>query len=224
MKSRLILLALMLAGVAAFILLGGPEYFTLSAIKAEQAQLALWLVQNPITTFTAFFAVYVVFTALSLPAATLMTVLAGGLFGFVWGLVLVSFASTLGATLAMLAARYILRDGLQQRYAAALKKVNDGFKQEGAFYLFSLRLVPAFPFFLVNLVMGLLPISTRTYWWVSQLGMLPGTAVYVYAGTALASINSLSDIVSPPLLLAFTLLGVLPLLTKKILTHLRKPA
>lgn len=222
MKSRLILAAVMLAAIVAFIVFDLSQYFTLAGIKSQQEVLHHWLITSPILTFSLFFALYVLVTALSLPAAAVMTLLAGALFGFGWGTLLVSFASTAGATLAMLAARFIFKESLQRKYGKQLKSINEGFAKEGKFYLFSLRLVPVVPFFLVNLLMGLLPIRTATYWWVSQLGMLPGTAVYVYAGTALTSITSLQGILSPSLLLAFTLLGLLPLATKKIITALRK--
>lgn len=222
MWVKLGVLGLMAAAIAAFFAFDLGTYFTLEGIKAQQATLQAWLDAYPVLTFGGFFGVYVVVTALSLPVAAVMTLLAGALFGFGWGTLLVSVASTTGATLAMLVARFMLRDSLQAKYAKQLTTINAGFAREGAFYLFALRLVPAVPFFVVNLLMGLLPIKVRTFWWVSQLGMLPGTAVFVYAGTALASITSLGDLVSPPLLAAFTLLGLLPLVAKKGLGYFRK--
>jgi len=220
---RRISFIILLSGAAVlFYVLGLADYLTLDGIKTQQAALQGYVSTNPILTVAVFMAAYVAMTALSLPSAVLLTLLAGALFGAVWGTVIVSFASTIGATLAMLVARYVLRDGLQARYGKQLMPINEGFAKEGAFYLFALRLVPVVPFFMVNLLMGLLPIRTITYFWVSQLGMLPGTAVYVYAGTALASISSLADIASPQLLIAFALLGLLPIAAKKALILLRK--
>jgi uncharacterized membrane protein YdjX (TVP38/TMEM64 family) len=222
MWLKLGVLSLLVAGIAAFFAFDVGAYFTLEGIKAEQATLEAWLAARPLLTFGGFFGVYVLVTALSLPAAAVLTLLAGALFGFGWGVLLVSVASTTGATLAMLAARLMLRESLQGKYGTQLRGINAGFAREGAFYLFALRLVPAMPFFMVNLLMGLLPMKVRTFWWVSQLGMLPGTAVFVYAGTALAGIERLGDLVSPPLLVAFTLLGVLPLVAKRGLAVYRK--
>jgi pyruvate/2-oxoglutarate dehydrogenase complex dihydrolipoamide dehydrogenase (E3) component/uncharacterized membrane protein YdjX (TVP38/TMEM64 family) len=158
---------------------------------------------------------------LSLPAAAILTVAGGALFGLLEGLALVSFASTLGATLAMLLSRYLLRDWVQQRFGTRMAGINQGLEREGAFYLFALRLVPVFPFFLVNLAMGLTKLPARTFFWVSQLGMLPGTIAFVYAGTQLAKIDSLKGLLSPGLLAAFAVLGLLPLITKKVLDALR---
>jgi uncharacterized membrane protein YdjX (TVP38/TMEM64 family) len=163
----------------------------------------------------------VAFTSLSLPAATLLTLLAGAIFGLGWGAALVSFASALGATIAMLAARFVLRDWVQERWRAQLQGVNRGVEREGAFYLFTLRLVPAFPYFLVNLAMGLTPIRPWTFYWVSQLAMLPATLIYVNAGTQLARLDSLRGIVSWPLIGAFVLLGVFPLVAKWALDFAR---
>lgn len=219
---RLMLAAVFVAAVAAFFASGAQHWLTLEGLKEQQASLLDLRMDHPWLVVGGFFIIYVAMTALSLPSAILLTVLAGALFGTLWGTILVSFASTLGSTLAMLAARYLLRDSLQTQYGQQLRRFNEGFSREGVFYLFALRLVPVMPFFIVNLLMGLLPIKTPTYWWVSQLGMLPGTVVYVYAGTALASISSLRDIVSPPLLLAFALLGLLPLATKYLLNLLRE--
>ena len=164
-----------------------------------------------------FFLAYVAVTALSLPGAALMTLLAGALFGLLEGFVLVSFASTAGATLAMLSSRFLLRDWVQTRFGQRLAKIDAGIEREGPFYLFALRLVPAFPFFLINLAMGLTRLPVRTYWWVSQLGMLPGTLVFVNAGRELGQLESLSGILSPGLLGAFVLLGVFPLIARKLL-------
>ena len=152
---------------------------------------------------------------MSLPGATILTLLGGALFGLIKGGLLVSFASTIGATLAFLASRYLLKDSIQSKFGDKLKVINEGVKKEGGFYLFTMRLIPAFPFFLVNLVMGLTPIKTLTFFLVSQVGMLPGTLVYVNAGTQLAQLESLSGILSPKLIASFALLGVFPLVAKK---------
>src|SRR5687767_10697946 len=170
---------------------------------------------HPWQAGAAFFAVYVAFTALSLPAATLLTLLAGAIFGLGWGTLLVSFASAIGATLAMLAARFVLRDWVQGRFAAQLQGINQGLQKDGGFYLFTLRLIPAVPFFLINLAMGLTPIRTWTYYWVSQVAMLPATLIYVNAGTQLARLESPRDILSWQLIGAFVLLGLFPLIAKK---------
>src|SRR4029453_16139655 len=162
-----------------------------------------------------FFALYVAFTSASLPAASLLTILAGAIFGFGWGVVLVSFASAIGATVAMLGARFVLRDWVQARFGAQLRGINQGMEREGGFYLFTLRLIPAVPYFLINLAMGLTPIRPWTYYWVSQLAMLPATAIYVNAGTQLARLESPAGILSWQLIGAFVLLGFFPLIAKK---------
>ena len=169
----------------------------------------------------SYFLIYVTVTALSLPGAAVMTLAGGALFGFWPALLLVSFASTIGATLAMLVARFVLRDWVQGRLGERLRAINVGIEQEGAFYLFSLRLVPIFPFFLINLAMGLTPLRIPAFYWVSQIGMLPGTVVYVNAGTQLGQLESAAGIFSPTLLLAFALLGLFPLAAKKTLAFLK---
>ncbi|MET0094394.1 MAG: FAD-dependent oxidoreductase, partial [Sedimenticola sp.] len=186
-------------------------------MKAKQAELEGFRQENPFGTAAAFFLVYVAVTALSLPGATVMTLVVGAVFGLFWGFVMVSFASTLGATLAFLVARFLLHDAVQDRFGDKLRAINDGVRKDGAFYLFGLRLVPIFPFFVINLVMGLTPMRTWTYAWVSQVGMLAGTLVYVNAGTQLGKLETLSGILSPNLLISFALLGVFPLIAKKVL-------
>ena len=192
------------------------QYLNLATIKARQADLDAWRAARPGMAAAIFFAAYVAVTALSLPGALVMTLAGGAIFGLGWGLLIVSFASSIGATLAFLASRWLLRDWVQSRFGERLKAVNAGVEREGGFYLFTLRLVPVFPFFVINLAMGLTPIKALTFYWVSQLGMLAGTAVYVNAGTQLAQIDSLSGIVSPGLLGSLVLLGVFPLVAKKI--------
>lgn len=214
MKKLLLLGALLLA-VAVFFALGLQRYLSLEALKAGLGQFTQWREAFPVRTAAAFFGVYVVVAALSLPGATLLTLAAGALFGLGWGLLLVSFASTAGATLAFWVSRYLLRDWVQQRFGARLKTINEGIEKEGAFYLFTLRLLPIFPFFLINLLMGLTQLRSTTFYGVSQLGMLAGTWVYVNAGTQLASIESVRDVASPALLASFALLGLFPLLAKK---------
>ena len=215
MKKRLLLL-LVVVLVAAFFALGLHRQLDLASLKAGMAQFAAWRDASPLLVAGAYFLLYVVVTALSLPGAAVMTLAGGALFGLGWGLVIVSFASTIGATLAFLVSRHLLRDSVQSRFGERLKAINDGIARDGAFYLFTLRLVPVFPFFLINLLMGLTPIRAATFYWVSQLGMLPGTLVYVNAGTELAAVDSLAGILSPALLLSFALLGVFPLLARKL--------
>ncbi|MFN7478325.1 MAG: VTT domain-containing protein, partial [Burkholderiales bacterium] len=187
---------------------------TLDNLKASRDTLQAQVQAQPLGMAFLFFAVYVVATALSIPGAVILTLAAGALFGLGWGLLLVSFASSLGALLAFLAARYLLRDLIQTRFGQALAPINDGVKKDGTFYLLTLRLVPVFPFWLINLLMGLTPMSAARFYLVSQLGMLAGTAVYVNAGTQLIAIRSAADILSPALLGSFILLGLFPLLAK----------
>ncbi|MEO6519234.1 MAG: FAD-dependent oxidoreductase, partial [Pseudoxanthomonas sp.] len=195
---------------------GLADVLTLDQLKARQDQLGQWVAGNPWLAAATFFAVYVAVAAASIPGAAVMTVAAGALFGVVEGVALVSFASAMGASLAFLVARFALRDGLRRRYRERLQKIDAGIARDGWLYLLTLRLVPAFPFFLVNLLAGLTALPLRTFYWVSQLGMLPATVVYVYAGTQLARINSLGDVLSPGVLGALLLLGVLPLIARAI--------
>ena len=217
MNRKKIALFLALATLAlSFIALDLGRYFTLDYFQTQRAVIDAEIQARPLRSALLFFTAYVAVTALSLPGAAVMTLIAGAVFGLLWGTVFVSFASTLGATLAFLSARFLLRDWVQQRFGDRLRPVNEGVAREGAFYLFALRLVPAFPFFVVNLLMGLTPIRSWTYVWVSQLGMLAGTVVYVYAGTRLGEFR-----ISAGLIGAFVLLGLFPLLAKKILDALK---
>lgn len=213
--KRLLLLATLAALVTSFFLFDLDRLLTLDGLKAGLTQFETLRSNYPLVTGGAFFLLYVLVTALSLPGAAVMTLAAGALFGLVWGTVIVSFASTLGATAAFLVARFLLRDSVEARFGDRLAAINDGINRDGAFYLFTLRLVPVVPFFLINLLMGLTPIRTATFYWVSQIGMLAGTLVYVNAGTQLAQLDSLSGILSPALLISFALLGLFPLLAKK---------
>jgi pyruvate/2-oxoglutarate dehydrogenase complex dihydrolipoamide dehydrogenase (E3) component/uncharacterized membrane protein YdjX (TVP38/TMEM64 family) len=199
---------------AALWLSGAGDALTLEQLKARQAGLQAWTAANPAQASLLFFAGYVLVVALSIPGAAVMTLAAGAIFGLLQGTVLVSFASTFGATLAFLVARFLLREPLRARYGERLGAFDEGIARDGAFYLFTLRLVPLFPFFLINLLAGLTALRTWTYFWVSQLGMLPGTVVYVYAGTQLARIESPADVLSPGLVGAFALLGLMPLLMR----------
>jgi pyruvate/2-oxoglutarate dehydrogenase complex dihydrolipoamide dehydrogenase (E3) component/uncharacterized membrane protein YdjX (TVP38/TMEM64 family) len=202
--------------VIAYFSLDLGRFLSLDYFKSQQATVEAWRAAQPITAALVFFVAYVAVTGLSLPGAAVMTLVGGAVFGLLWGLLLVSFASSLGATLAFLASRFLLRDWVQQHFGDRLRAINSGVEKEGGFYLFTLRLVPAFPFFVINLLMGLTPIKTRTFYWVSQIGMFAGTVVYVNAGTQLAKVDSLSGILSPALLGSFVLLGVFPLIAKKI--------
>ncbi|MFO7765107.1 MAG: FAD-dependent oxidoreductase [Pelovirga sp.] len=198
------------------------QILTLAELKARQEAFYQYYLNHRLLTLGGYFVLYVLVTALSLPGAAVMTLAGGALFGFWPALIVVSFASTIGATLAFLVSRFLLRDWVQGKFGSRLQAINDGINKEGGFYLFTLRLVPLFPFFVINLVMGLTPMRTWTYYWVSQIGMLAGTAVYVNAGTQLGQIESLGGILSPGLLLSFALLGVFPLLARKGVDMLKK--
>jgi dihydrolipoamide dehydrogenase len=215
-KTKLLVFAAIVLAVAAFFALGGQKYLSFESIKAQQAGIDAWYSSRPLATALAFFAIYVAVTALSLPGATIMTLVAGAIFGLGWGTVVVSFASSIGATLAFLASRYLLRDWVQQKFERQLRALNEGVEKEGALYLLSLRLIPAVPFFVLNLAMGLTLIGTWTFYWVSQVGMLAGTLVFVNAGTQLAQLESLSGILSPGLIGAFVLLGLFPLIASRV--------
>ncbi|MGE4112194.1 MAG: FAD-dependent oxidoreductase [Burkholderiales bacterium] len=216
-KGRLLLAAILVGLIAAFFALDLNQYSSLDYIKSQQALLDARYRENPLLTAGVFFLVYVVVTGTSLPGAALLTLVAGAIFGLLWGTLIVSFASTIGATMAFLASRFLFRDAIQTRFGSRLSAINEGIGREGAFYLFALRLVPVFPFFAVNLLMGLTAMRAGTYYWVSQLGMLAGTLVYVNAGTQLARFDSLQGLVSPALLGSFALLGIFPLVARKVL-------
>ncbi len=221
-KTQLLLLVALLAGVAAFFALDLGTYFSLAFVKERQAAFSALYAERPWTVTAVYAGVYVAVTALSLPGAAIMTLAGGAGFGLLWGTVVVSLASTLGATLAMLAARYLFQDSVQQRFGRQLAEVNARLDKEGAFYLFTLRLLPVVPFFMLNLLMGLTRMKARTFFWVSQVGMFAGTVAYVNAGTQLAQIDSLRGILSPALLGSFAALGLLPLAVKKLLDAARR--
>ena len=217
------LLLVVIAGlIGAFFVFDLGQFLTLDSLKSNQQALADFIQQNWLQAFVGYFVLYVVVTALSLPGAAILTLGAGALFGLGWGLVLASFASTIGATCAFLVSRFLLRDWVKATFANRIKAIDEGIQKDGAFYLLTLRLVPLFPFFVINLVMGITSIRTLTYYWVSQVGMLIGTAVYVNAGLQLVEINTLADIVSADLILSFVLLGLFPLIAKFIINILQQ--
>lgn len=215
--QRVLVILALVAMVVAFKFLGLGQYLTLSYLKESQAYFIGLYADQPVLIITVYMVIYIVVTALSLPGAAVMTLAGGGLFGFWVGLVVVSFASSIGATLACFVSRFLLREWVQNKFGDKLHSINKGIEEEGAFYLFSLRLVPIFPFFVINLVMGLTGMRLVTFYWVSQLGMLAGTMVYVNAGKELAKIESLSGILSPGLIISFVILGLFPLTVKKLL-------
>ena len=223
MKASKIFLLIVITGlIASFLFFDLYQYLSLEALKTQRAHLVAYDQQNPILSVVIYMLVYIVITALSLPGATILTLIGGALFGLSLGVFIVSFASTIGATLAFLGARFLFRDSINTRFGSKLKAMNEGIEKEGAFYLFTLRLVPVVPFFMINLVMGLSSLKSWTFYWVSQLGMLAGTMVYVNAGTQLGKLESLSGILSPKLLGAFVLLGGFPLIAKKISESVKK--
>jgi pyruvate/2-oxoglutarate dehydrogenase complex dihydrolipoamide dehydrogenase (E3) component/uncharacterized membrane protein YdjX (TVP38/TMEM64 family) len=215
-KGRIAILVLLAALVAAFFAFDLKQYFSIEYFQSQRAAIEAYVAAHPVEAAAAFFALYVAVTGLSLPGAAILTLVAGALFGLLWGTAIVSFASSIGATLAFLASRFVLRDWVQGRFGERLKPINEGVAREGAFYLFALRLVPAFPFVVINLVMGLTPIRAWTFYWVSQLGMLAGTIAYVYAGTQLGQFR-----ISAGLVAAFVILGIFPIVAKRTLDALK---
>ena len=219
MHIKKLLLATLIAIVLILLLFFDVHhYLTLEYLKSSKDKLNVYYQDNPLLVLGTYFVIYLASTAFSLPGAAVLSLAGGALFGLTAGALVVSFASTIGATLAMLIARVLLREWVQNRFASQMTTINSGMSKEGAFYLFTLRLLPAVPFFVINLVMGLTPIRTVTFFWVSQLGMLPATLVYVNAGSELGKIQSIDDILSPQLIISFVLLGIFPLLVKKIMT------
>ena len=218
-----ILVAAFLAGlVAAYFLFDLGRFFSLDYLKQSREQFQALYDAHTVLVLGAYFFIYVAVAALGLPAATVVTLAGGALFGLWVGLVVVSFASTLGACLAFLLSRYVLRDSVRRRFGDKLSRIDRGVEEEGSFYLFTLRLIPIFPFFVINALMGLTPMRLFTYAWISQVGMLPGTAVYVNAGKELGRLDSLSGLLSPSLILSFAVLGLFPLVVKKTLGWYRK--
>ncbi len=215
--TKIIILAVIAVLIASFFIFDLGQYLTLGYLKSQQQVFNDYYANNRFSTLLSYFVIYILVTALSLPGAAVMTLAGGALFGLWTAVIVVSFASSIGATLAFLASRFLLRDWVQGKFGDKLQAINEGVEKEGAFYLFSLRLVPLFPFFVINLVMGLTPLKTSLYYIVSQIGMLAGTFVYVNAGTQLGQLESAGGILSPGLLISFALLGIFPLLAKRIL-------
>ncbi|KPK45488.1 MAG: dihydrolipoamide dehydrogenase [Nitrospira bacterium SM23_35] len=216
--KRILIAAVIVGIIVVFKIFNLGEYFTLSYIKASQQIFEALYSEHKLLVIGSYMLIYILVTSLSLPGAAVMTLAGGGMFGLLLGTVIVSFASTIGATMACFVSRFILRDWLQGKFGDKLKTVNEGIEREGVFYLFTLRLIPVFPFWLINLLMGLTKMPLKTFYLISQVGMLPGTIVYVNAGKELAKIESLSGILSPGLILSFVLLGLFPIITKKLLT------
>lgn len=216
MKKKIVLVTLVIAIAIAFYALGLDKQFTLDGLKNSLSAFIELRDNHLLSVGIIFFLAYVLITAVSLPGAAIMTLAAGSLFGVLWGTLLVSFASSIGATLAFLVSRYLLRNSIEARFGERLAAINKGIARDGAFYLFTLRLIPVFPFFLINLLMGLTSMGVMTFYVVSQIGMLAGTLVYVNAGTQLAQLTSLSGILSPSLIASFALLGIFPLVAKRL--------
>ncbi|MEY4869265.1 MAG: hypothetical protein RIS11_459 [Pseudomonadota bacterium] len=222
MNKRLALLALLAAAILAYFWFDLGQYLSLDQFKAQQAEIIAAKDAAPALYIGGFFLLYVGVTALSLPGAAIMSLIAGALFGVVTGTILVSFASTIGATLAFLSSRFVLRDWVQGKFGDRLKAIDDGIARDGAFYLFTIRLIPLFPFFVVNLVMGLTRIPARTFYWVSQIGMLPATIVFVNAGTQIGAIDSTAGLMSPTLIGSFVLLGLFPWIARMLVAGAKK--
>lgn len=220
--GKALLLGLIALGIVAFHFFELERYLSLTYVKASQEKLQALYTTHRATVIAAYTAIYIAVTALSLPGAVVLTLAGGGLFGLVTGTLVVSFASSIGATLACIASRFLLRDWVHRKFGDKLKTINQGIENEGAFYLFSLRLVPIFPFFVINLLMGLTRMRLFTFYWVSQIGMLAGTVVYVNAGKELAQIDSLPGILSPGVLISFAVLGLFPITVKKLLALYQK--
>lgn len=220
LKYAVVLLVIGL--LACFFYFDLGQYLHFEYLKQRQSELQSYQRGKPFLFVAISMIVYVLVTALSLPGAAILTLFAGALFGLVQGTIIVSFASTIGATAAFLVSRFMLRDIIQSKFGDKLKIINEGIEREGAFYLFTMRLIPVIPFFVINLVMGLTPIRTIQFFFVSQVGMLLGTIVYVNAGTELSKIQSISGILSPKLILSFVLLGLFPLLTKKSIEWIKR--
>ncbi|MFZ3437114.1 TVP38/TMEM64 family protein [Vibrio harveyi] len=220
MNKKLILGLILLATII-FLGVNFGQYLTLENAKAQQEALNTFISENFVFAAATYFFAYIAITAFSIPGAAVVTLLGAALFGFWTSLLLVSFASTIGATFAFLSSRYLLREWVQSKFGNKLGAINQGVEKDGAFYLFSLRLIPVFPFFLINLLMGLTPMTIARFYLTSQIGMLPGTAVYLNAGTQLATIDSLSGIVSPTVLASFALLGLFPIIAKWVMNKVR---
>jgi len=214
-RGKIVVLLVAIIGIAAFFFFDLHQYVTLEFAQQQRTVAIDYFIASPAIAILGFVFFYIVITGMSLPGATILTLIAGAIFDFWLGLVIVSFASTFGASLAFVLSRYLFRDLVQNKFSSQLEAVNNGIRKDGIFYLFALRLAPLFPFFVINFVMGLTPIRLITFFWVSQVGMLAGTAVYVNAGKQLGQLETLSGILSPMLIGSFVLLGVFPLVAKK---------
>ena len=210
MMKKAILVLVLLGALVAYFVFDLGQILSLENFKASQVDIVAAKDANPVLYVTGFFSLYVAVTGLSIPGAAIMTLIAGALFGVLVGTIIVSFASTIGATLAFLSARFVLRDWVQGKFGERLRAIDEGLEKDGAFYLFTLRLIPVFPFFVINLLMGLTRIKTRTFFWVSQLGMLPATIVFVNAGTQISYIESTAGLLSPTLIASFVALALFP--------------
>ncbi|MEW6571408.1 MAG: TVP38/TMEM64 family protein [Nitrospirota bacterium] len=219
--KKIIIVVVILGLVAAFKIFNLSQYLTLSYIKESQVKFQMLYQENPVTVVSSYMVIYILTTSLSLPGATILSLAGGGLFGLWKGTLIVSFASTIGATLACFVSRFLLRDWVQEKFSDKIRKVNEGIEKEGAFYLFIMRLIPVFPFWMINIVMGLTKMPLYKFYWVSQLGMLPGTMVYINAGKELAKIESAKGILSPSLIISFALIGIFPLTVKKLVALYR---
>ena len=221
-KSKLGLLIALVLAIAAIIWWLPENFLTLDNLKARQSDIEQFRQSNPLISVLIYCGIYVLFTALSIPGAAILTLAGGAIFGLFYGTIWVSISSTIGATLAFLLSRYFFKDAVKQKFGDKITTIEENFKKDGAFYLFSLRLVPVFPFFVINILMGMTPIKTAAYAMVSWAGMLPATIVYVNAGTQLSKLESLSGILSPPIIFSFVLLAAFPFIARKLLSILRK--
>ena len=222
MVKKAILVLVLIGATVAYLVFDLGQILSLENFKASQSEIVAAKDSNPILYIAGFFILYVAVTGLSIPGAAIMSLVAGALFGVLVGTIIVSFASTLGATLAFLSARFVLRDWVQGKFGERLRAVDEGLEKDGAFYLFTLRLIPVFPFFVINLLMGLTRIKTRTFFWVSQLGMLPATIVFVNAGTQISRIESTSGLLSPTLIASFVALAFFPWAAKAIVALVKR--
>lgn len=222
MMKKATLVLVLLGAIIAYFVFDLGAILSLENFKASQADIVAAKDANPVLYLSGFFILYVAVTGLSIPGAAIMSLIAGALFGVLMGTIIVSFASTIGATLAFLSARFVLRDWVQGKFGERLRAIDEGLEKDGAFYLFTLRLIPVFPFFVINLLMGLTRIKTRTFFWVSQLGMLPATIVFVNAGTQISYIESTSGLLSPTLISSFVALALFPWAAKGIVALVQR--
>ena len=222
MKKKATLVLVLLGAIIAYFVFDLGAILSLENFKASQADIVAAKDANPVLYLSGFFILYVAVTGLSIPGAAIMSLIAGALFGVLMGTIIVSFASTIGATLAFLSARFVLLDWVQGKFGERLRAIDEGLEKDGAFYLFTLRLIPVFPFFVINLLMGLTRIKTRTFFWVSQLGMLPATIVFVNAGTQISRIESTSGLLSPTLIVSFVALALFPWAAKAIVALVKR--